>query len=176
MPLLIPLIVFIALLVGIALMPIGLVQRYRAGTARRVARSWVATLNIAALSFSVLLFLGGAVVTTFWVPTALPYSLAGLAVGCLLGIGGLALTHWEPARDRLHYTPNRILVLGITLLVTARLAYGVWRLWQGWRLGGAERAWLVESGIPGSLAAGAIILGYTLTYWIGVRRQIRRHR
>jgi hypothetical protein len=106
----------------------------------------------------------------------LRYSLAGLAGGCLLGILGLALTRWEGAPGSLHYTPNWFLALGITLLVTARLAYGMWRLWQGWGLGVEERAWLIESGVPGSLAAGAIVLGYSLTYWIGVGRQARRYR
>jgi hypothetical protein len=163
----------VALLVGIALMPIGLIQRYRAGTARRVARGWVANLNIAALSFSVVLFVGGAAITRFWVPRALSYSLIGLAFGSLVGLAGLALTRWEHTAGKLHYTSNRFLVLVITLVVTGRLAYGGWRLWQG---GSANGAYLVESGVPGSLAAGALVLGYSLTYWIGVSRQARRCR
>ena len=177
MPLVILLVApLVALVLAIVLMPLGLVQRYRAGTARRVARRWLATLNVGTLSFSVCLFLGGAAMTSFWVPNALPYALAGFAGGCLLGILGLALTRWEGAPGSLHYTPNRFLALAITLVVTARLAYGVWRLWQGWGLGVDERAWLIESGVPGSLAAGAIVLGYSLAYWIGVSRRARRYR
>jgi hypothetical protein len=176
----VPLVILFALLIALALaivlMPLGLVQRYRAGTARRGARRWLATLNVATLSFSVLLFIGGAAITSIWVPNALRYSLAGLAGGCLLGILGLALTQWERAPGSLHYTPNKFLPLVITLLVTARLAYGVWRLWQGWGLGVDERAWLIESGLPGSLAAGAIVLGYSLSYWIGVRHRACLHR
>lgn len=176
MPLLILfLIALVTPLLVIALMPIGIVQRYRAGTARRLARPWLATLNIAALSLSVALFLLGATVTSLWVPNALLSAFAGLFAGFLLAILGLALTRWERGPEKLHYTPNRLLVLAITLLVTVRLAYGFWRLWQGWQLGGDERAWLVQSGVPGSLAAGALVLGYWLAYWIGLKRKIRRH-
>jgi hypothetical protein len=165
----------LALVVAVVLMPLGLVQRYRAGTARRPARRWLANLNVATLTFSALVFLAGAAITSHWVPNALPYSLAGMAGGCLLGILGLALTRWEGAPGSLHYTPNRFLALVITLVVTVRLAYGVWRLWQGWGLGLNERAWLVESGVPGSLAAGAVVLGYSLAYWMGVSRRARRY-
>jgi hypothetical protein len=170
------LIVFAAVLItvvaAVALAPIGLVQRYRAGTARRVARRWVATLNIAALSLSVTLFLAGAAVSNYWAPGAFVYSLGGVAAGILLGFAGLALTRWESSPGRLHYTPNRQLVLAITLIVVARLAYGLWRLWHGWQIGSDERVGLVQSSVPGSLAVGALVLGYTLSYWIGVRRQI----
>jgi hypothetical protein len=167
---------FIAVVVAIALMPLGLVLRYRAETARRVARGWVATLNIAALSFSVLLFAGSAAFSSLWAPNALSYSLAGLAGGGLLGILGLVLTRWEGEPGRLHYTPNRFLALAITLVVTARLAYGLWRLWRGRGFEVDDRAWLVNSGVPGSLAVGALVLGYSLIYWIGVSRQARRFR
>jgi hypothetical protein len=163
-------------LVVLALMPLGLVQRYRTGTARRVARGWVAALNVAGLSFSALLFIAGAAVTSLWVPNALSYSLVGLAGGCLLGWLGLALTRWERASGKLYYTPNRFLVLVIILVVIGRLAYGVWRLWQSWRGGGDQQIWLVQSAVPGSLAAGAIVLGYSLTYSFGVSRRTRAAR
>lgn len=177
MPLLILLFVpLLALVVAIVLMPLGIVQRYRAGTARRPARRWLATFNVVTLAISVCLFLGGAAFTGLWVPKALPYSLAGLAGGGLLGILGLALTRWEGAPDRLHYTPNRLLALAITLLVVARLAYGVWRLSQGWGFSVDERAWLVEAGVPGSLGVGAIVLGYSFAYWVGVSRRAHRSR
>jgi hypothetical protein len=177
----VPLLVLVAvalltLVVVIALLPLAIVQRYRAGTARRVARRWVATLNVTTLALSVFFILVVAAITSFWVPNAFTYSVVGFAGGCLLGLLGLALTRWEGAPGRLHYTPNRLLVLAITILVTARLAYGFWRLWQTWRLGLDEGTWLAQSGVPGSLAAGAVVLGYSLTYGLGVSRQIRRHR
>src|SRR5690348_17039103 len=114
-----------AVLVVIALIPLVLVLRYRAGKARRMARGWLASLNVLTLSLSVFLFLAGAAFANLWVANALGYSLAGLAGGCLLGFLGLALTHWEEAPGSLHYTPNRFLVLVMVLLVTARLAYGL---------------------------------------------------
>ena len=45
----VPLILLLLLvpIVVIALMPVILIQRYRAGKARRQARPWVATLNLA---------------------------------------------------------------------------------------------------------------------------------
>ena len=36
-------------------------------------------------------------------------------------------------------------------------------------------SWFVAAGVAGSMAAGAVVLGYYLTYWIGVRRRYRRH-
>ena len=166
----------IALFVGlaaIALLPLTLFQRYRVGTARRPARGWVIALNLAALSISVVLFLAGAAVTSAWVPHAFTYSLMGLAGGGLLGLLGLALSRWEESPGALHYTPNRWLVLGITLVVSVRVAYSFWRTWQVWRAGVEGTSLLVTAGVAGSLAAGAIVLGYYVVYWAGVRR--RRH-
>ena len=47
------------LLAAIALMPLTLVQRYRVGTARRLARGWITTLNLIAIGISIVLFLAG---------------------------------------------------------------------------------------------------------------------
>lgn len=172
MPLLIvPLLVVLAL---VALIPFSLVQRYRMGTSRQRARGWVAGINLAGLSLSAILFLVGAAVTTAWVPQALTYTTAGLTAGCVLGMIGLRLTRWEPAPGSLHYTPNRWLVLGVTLVVTTRLMYGFWRGWQTWRAGVEGDSWLVAAGVAGSMAAGAVVLGYYLAYWVGVRRRFRR--
>jgi hypothetical protein len=162
-------------LAPIALMPLSLVFRYRAGTARRQARGWVAMLNLVALSISTSLFLLGAGVTSIWVPHAFTYSVLGLLGGIALGIVGLWLSRWERAPGALHYTPNRWLVLGVTLLVTARLLYGFWRGWDTWRRAAGETSWVAAFGVAGSLAAGAVVLGYYLSYWLGVRRRLRRH-
>jgi hypothetical protein len=166
----------LALLALIALMPVSLVQRYRVGTARRLARGWVATLNLIALSISTAIFLAGAAVTAIWVPGAFMYAVAGLAAGAALGIAGLALSRWEATPSALHYTPNRWLVLAITLTVTARIGYGVWRAWHAWQAGGPDASWLAAAGVAGSLAAGAVVLGYYLLYWAGVRRRVQKHR
>jgi hypothetical protein len=172
----VPLLVVAVLVVlaVVALMPLALVNRYRMGTSRRRARGWLATINVAGTALSVVLFLAGAAVTSIWVPDAFTYTTAGLAAGCVLGALGLSLTRWEPAPGALHYTPNRWLVLGITLLVTARLAYGFWRGWHTWRAGIEGASWVAASGVAGSMAAGAVVLGYYLVYWMGVRRRLRR--
>jgi hypothetical protein len=163
------------LLVLIVLIPLSLVQRYRVGTARRLARGWVVALNLVTIALSAVLFLMVAAVTNTWVPGALRYALLGLAGGCLLGVLGLALTRWDPAPRTLHYTPNRWLVLGVTLVVTVRVLYGFWRGWQVWRYSPDETSWVMASGVAGSLAAGAVVLGYYLVFWMGVRRRLTRH-
>lgn len=163
------------ILAPVALMPLALVFRYRAGTARRQARGWVTTLNLVGLAISTSLFLMGAALTTIWVPHAFSYSLLGLLGGIALGIVGLWLSRWERAPQALHYTPNRWLVLGVTLVVTVRLLYGLWRGWDTWRHSAGETSWLAAVGVAGSLAAGAVVLGYYLSYWMGVRRRLRAH-
>ena len=159
-----------------ALMPLSLVLRYRAGTARRLARGWVATINVLAVALSAALFLVVAAVTSAWVPGAFTHALAGLAGGCLLGLFGLWLSRWEAAPRSLHYTPNRWLVLTITLVVTSRLIYGFWRGWHAWRSTPDDTSWLAASGAAGSLAAGAVVLGYYLTFWTGVWHRLKQHR
>jgi hypothetical protein len=173
-PLLLVVVLFI--LAVIALIPLSLVQRYRMGTSRQRARGWLATINLAGLVLSAVLFLTSAAVTSIWVPDALAYTAAGLAGGCVLGIVGLQLTRWESMPGALYYTPNRLLVLGITLVVTARLMYGFWRGWQTWQAGTEGVSWFAAAGVAGSMGAGAVVLGYYVAYWIGVRRKLtRRH-
>jgi glucose-6-phosphate-specific signal transduction histidine kinase len=157
----------------VALVPFSIVQRYRMGTSRQRARGWLTTINLAGIALSAILFLAGAAVTTVWVPHAFTYTAAGLVVGCVLGFIGLWLTRWEPAPGSLHYTPNRWFVLGITLVVTARLIYGFWRGLHTWRAGVEGASWFGAAGIPGSMAAGAVVLGYYLAYWVGVRRRLK---
>jgi hypothetical protein len=174
----VPLLAVVALLLlaaPILLFPLSLVLRYRAGTARRQARGWVVTLNLAALAISTSLFLLGAGVTGIWVPNALLYSVLGLLGGIALGIVGLWVSRWERAPQALHYTPNRWLVLAVTLLVTARILYGFWRGWHAWRHAPGDTSWLAAFGIAGSMAAGAVVLGYYLSYWAGVRRRLKAH-
>jgi hypothetical protein len=173
--LIVGLLMIVVILAAIALTPLTLVQRYRVGTARRRARGWSVTVNVIGLTLSSALFLAGAAVTGLWVPNALPYSVAGFASGCLLGLVGLAVSRWEPSAGSLHYTPNQWLVLGVTLVVTGRLAFGLWRSWHAWSATPDYASWAAASGAAGSLAAGAVVLGYYLTYSLGVRRRLRRH-
>ncbi len=59
--------VFIAL-AGVVLLSLAL--RYRAGTARRQARRWVASLNVWMTSFSAVFFLSFTLLLSFWVGSA----------------------------------------------------------------------------------------------------------
>jgi len=174
----VPLIVLalVVVLIFVAVIPLSLFQRYRAGTARRLARGWVATLNLVTIGVSAGLFLVAAAVTNAWVPQTFKYAGVGLLGGVILGLFGLAVSRWEESPHALHYTPNRWLVLAITLAVTARLLYGVWRSWHASRAALEGTAWLAASGVAGSLAVGGVVLGYYVTYWAGVRRRIKRHR
>ena len=169
-------VVAIALFGLVALVPVSLVLRYRGGTARRRARDWVAAVNLLAITFSVVLFLASAALTSLWAPDAFLYALWGLLGGGLLGLVGLASSRWESAGDSLHYTPNRWLVLGITLVVSARVLYGLWRGWHVWRSGVGDTSWLAAFGVAGSLAAAAVVLGYYAAYWTGLWIRLRRHR
>ena len=165
-------------LAPIVLVPVSLVLRYRAGTARRQARGWVATLNLIGIVISTMLFLMGAGIANIWVAHAVRYSLLGLLGGFALGIVGLWLSRWERAPQSLHYTPNRWLVLAVTLLVTARILFGLWRSWHSWHLAsttGADTSLVASFGVAGSLSAGAVVLGYYLSYWLGIRRRLKRH-
>jgi hypothetical protein len=153
--------------------PLLLVLRYRAGTARRPARRWSATLNLLSFLLSAALFLWIAAITNFWVRHAFGYSMIGFFSGCLLGLLGLALTRWEKSVTGIYYTPNRWLVLLVTVAVTARLLYGFWRIWHAWRTTGHDASWLGSAGIAGSMSVGAVVIGYYLAYFAGVRWRLR---
>jgi len=158
----------------IALIPFSLIQRFRLGTMRRRAIRWMIGVNAAGTFLSAILFLAGAAITTNWFPGTLTYTAAGLAAGAAAGACGLALTRWELSGGRLYYTPNRWLVLAITLIVTARVFYGFYRSYEAWQATLDRMAWVAASGVATSMSSGAIVLGYYLIYWIGVRRRLAR--
>lgn len=176
MPLILIAVVLLLPLLFVVLLPISIVQRYRTGTARRMGRPWVASLNVLGLSLSAFIFLIAASFANFWAPNALPYSFIGLLCGIVLGFVGLRLTRWEPTARGLHYTPPRLLVLLITVVVTVRVFYGFWRAWYAWHQAGAAGSWLAHAGAAGSLAMGAGVLGYYFTYWCGVARRLTSRR
>lgn len=173
-PLLALALVLLAPLLAIVLAPVTLVQRYRAGTARRRARRWLAMLNVSLTAVSAVFLIVFAVITNVWVSHAAVAALSGLTVGALLGTFGLGLTRWESTPYELHYTPHRWLVLTVTLVVSLRLVYGLWRGWIAWWQHGGDVSWLAAAGVPGSLAAGALVLGYYIAFWAGVMRRARR--
>src|SRR5437763_11998379 len=78
---------------GVVLLSLAL--RYRAGTARRQGRRWVATVHVWMTSFSAVLFLFVAFLMSFWLGATLRFALAGMAIGAVLGLLGLALTRCD---------------------------------------------------------------------------------
>jgi hypothetical protein len=173
-PLLLLALVLLTPLLALLLMPVTIVQRYRAGTSRRRVRRWVIVLNVSVAALSSAMLVLFATPMSLWVPLALPGALAGLGGGVVLGLVGLATSRWEATPRDLHVTPNRWLVLAVTVAVAARLLYGFWRAWSAWTTG-ADDTWLRAAGVPGSLAAGGLVLGYQLAYWLGVGRRLARH-
>ena len=161
-------------LIVVALTPFLLIQRYRAGKARREARPWLATMNIAVLAFSAVFFLGSAAFTTIWISRSFSGALLGMTIGLLLGVFGSLITRWEPAVRSLHYTPNRWLVLIVTLIVSARVVYGLFRSFEAASAGLSGHATISAFGVPESLAAGAIVIGYHFAYNLALRWRIGR--
>ena len=172
----VPLVLLLLLLpvAVIALTPLLLILRYRAGSARREARPWVAAVSTAAMAFSAVFFLASAAFTTIWIPHALGGAVMGMAVGAGLGMIGSLLTRWEPNVRSLHYTPNRWLVLLVTVIVSGRIVYGLYRSFEAASAGLSGHAMVGAFGVPQSLAAGAIVIGYHLAYNVALRRRIGR--
>ena len=135
----------------------------------------IIALNLFGIGMSAAMFLAGSAVTNIWVPNALRYAALGFLGGSVLGLVGLALTRWEPSTRALHFTPNRLLVLAITLTITGRILYSFWRAWETWGGVATREDWLVTRGVAEALGAGGLVLGYYLMYWFGVRRRYKRH-
>jgi hypothetical protein len=168
------LLVLIVPVVIVLLTPLLLIQRYRVGSSRRPARPWIATVALLSMAISTVFFLITAAFTNIWVPRALIDGLEGLAGGSVLGIIGLLVTRWEPTPRSLHYTPNRWMVLTITLVVAGRVAFGMYRAARTAAAGATGTALLSSFGVAESLAAGGIVIGYYLAYNAGVRWRIAR--
>jgi hypothetical protein len=169
--LLLPLLVVALVLLWLLLMPFALWQRYRSGRSRRRAVRWMATLNAWSLLVSAVMFLFGAWVAGYWVDAALAHAGAGLLAGMLLGVVGLALTRFETTSQGVFYTPNRWLALALTLVVAARIGYGLYRMEQAW-VRDIHAAWLAQQGSV--LAVGGLLLGHYLAYAWGLRWRLRR--
>lgn len=161
-------------LAGVILLSLAL--RYRAGTARRQARRWVAKLNVWMTSLSVVFFLSFTFLLSFWVGLAFRYALIGMGIGGILGLLGLALTRWESQHEGLFYTPSRWLAFLIVFAIAARVVYGWWHATHAGSSAPVDQHWLTTaSGTQLSLAIAAGLIGYYLVYSIGVRVKIARH-
>jgi MFS family permease len=157
---------------GVVLLSLAL--RYRAGTARRQGRRWVATMNMWVTSCSAVFFLCFTFLISFWLGPTLRFALVGLAIGGLLGLVGLAVTRWESQPEGLFYTPSRWLALLVMLAIAARLVYGWWHATHS-GVPGDQHWFLSASGTQLSVEVAAGLMGYYLVYAIGVRLRIARH-
>jgi hypothetical protein len=175
----VPIIIFALLLfvllalAGVILLSLAL--RYRAGTARRQARRWAASMNVWMTSFSAVFLLSFTLVLSFWVGSAFRFALIGMAVGGILGVLGLTLTRWESRSDQLFYTPSRWLAFIIVFAIAARVLYGWWRATHPSSAAGDQHWWITTSGAQLSLAIAAGLIGYYLVYSIGVRSLLARY-
>jgi hypothetical protein len=169
------LLLFVLLAMG-GVVLLSLALRYRAGTARRQGRRWVASLNVWMTGLSTVLFLSFTFLLSFWVGSAFRFAVIGMALGAILGLLGLALTRWESQREGLFYTPSRWLALVVTLAIAARLIYGWWHATHSGTGAPGDEHWLITaSATELSVAVAAGLIGYYLVYSIGVRLQLARH-
>ena len=176
MPIIVFALLFFVLLAFAGVILLSLALRYRAGTARRQARRWVASLNLWMTSLSAVFFLFFMSLLSFWIASALRYAFMGMVVGASLGLLGLALTRWESRPEGLFYTPNRWLAVLIVFAIAARVVYGWWRATHsGGKVPGDQHWFVTASGAQLSLAIGAGLIGYYLVYSIGVRLRLTRH-
>ena len=172
---LVALLIFVLLtLAGVVLLSLAL--RYRAGTARRQGRRWVASLNVWMTSFSAVFFLSFTLLLSFWVGSAFRFTVIGMGGGAILGLLGLALTRWESRPEGLFYTPSRWLAFIIVFAITARIVYGWWRATHpGSNAPGDQHWFITASGMQLSLAIAAGLIGYYLVHSIGVRLRLARY-
>ena len=177
MPIILFALLFFVLLALAGVILLSLALRYRAGTARRQARPWVAKLNVWMTSLSVVFFLSFTFLLSFWVGSAFRYALIGMGIGGILGLLGLALTRWENRPEALFYTPSRWLAFLIVFAIAARVVYGWWHATHAGSSAPGDQHWLTTaSGTQLSLAIAAGLIGYYLVYSIGVRVKIARHK
>lgn len=168
--LLIPLAIAAFVALWLVTLPLVIWQRYRRGRARRRAQPWVVGVNAWSLVISAVLFLLGAWLAGVWIDHAPAYAAAGLLVGLCAGVLGLALTRYELEPAGLFYTPNRWLVLALTAIVAARIAYGLWHVAALWDAGESHADWVQRQG--SLLAVGGLLLGYHAAYLWGLRRRL----
>jgi hypothetical protein len=169
------LLVFVLFAIG-GVVLLSLALRYRAGTSRRQARRWIATMNVWMTSFSAVFFLAFTLLLSFWVGSAFRFGLMGIVAGGLLGLLGLALTRWERRTEGLFYTPSRWLAFIIVFAIAGRIVYAWWRATHHTSLPADDHHVLITaSGAQLSLVVAAGLIGYYLVYSIGVSLRLRRY-
>lgn len=173
--LLLPLLIVAIVALWAVLLPFSLIQRYRFGRKRRRVVVWVTSANAWLVLISVAAFFVSAWMATRWLSGALQMAGVGFVIGIALGIVNLAVSRSEVEAGRLHITPNAALLLGLTLLVAARIVIGLWQ-WveHGFQLHPMQReeAWFLR---PDSLfALGGLLLGHYFAWCWGLRAKLRR--
>ncbi|WP_101926306.1 MULTISPECIES: DUF1453 domain-containing protein [Luteimonas] len=173
MPILLLLLVLLLLVfAAVLLWPLALWNRYRVGSSRRRPPYFLTRLNAFLIPASAGVFLLAMAATNLFVTHAFVYGAAGLLAGLLLGGLGWVLTRVEHRPGQVWYTPNRWLVLGLTLVVVARLGVAIWQTWE--RMRGHHDA-LAHWGLLGEhaslFAVAGLVLGYHAAYaWLLYRR------
>lgn len=168
--LLVPLLVAAVFALWVLLLPLATIQRYRHGRARRRVQPWAVGANAWLLAVSALVFLASAWALGNWIPGALRDAVVGLAAGALVGMAGLRLDAFESTPKGFFRTPNRWLVLGLSLLLAARLALGIWLAWRD-AAGSDAWAWVTRGGL---LGVAGVLLGFALATAWGLRARMRR--
>jgi hypothetical protein len=171
-PIIVVALLFFVLVAFAGVILLSLALRYRAGTARRQARPWVAKLNVWMTSLSTVFFLSFTLLLSIWAGSAFQYALIGIGAGAIIGLLGVALTRWESRREGLFYTPNRWLAILIVFAIAARVVYGWWRATHPGSPSGGQHWFITASGTQLSLAVAGGLIGYYLVYSIGVRLKI----
>lgn len=173
MPFLLLLLFLLLPLMWVVLLPVSLWQRYRYGRARRLARGWLLAINAWTLLLSAALFVLATAVSLVWWPDSLMHAGAGMAVGALLGVVGVALTRWDVAPAGVYYQPNAWLVLALLALVAARIALGLFQFARYWQAEVIDANSMLTG--HGSLVGVAgLLLGYYLVYAWGVKWRVAR--
>ncbi len=173
MPILLLLLVLLVLVFAAVLFwPLALWNRYRVGTSRRRPGLFLTRINAFLIPASAGLFLLAMLPTNLFVTHAFAYGAVGLLSGLLLGGVGWWLTRVEHQPGNVWYTPNRWLVLLLTLVVIARIGVAIWQTWE--RMRGHHDA-LAHWGLLGEhaslFAVAGLVLGYHAAYaWLLYQR------
>ena len=168
--LLLPLLVAGLFALWVLLLPLSILQRYRHGRARRRIQPWFVGANAWLLLLSALIFVAVAAALEPWIAHGPRDAAIGMAVGAGFGVLGLQVDRFEATAEGLFRTPNRWLVLGMAVLLAARVALGLWLAWNDGSQAGAA-GWLTRGGL---LGVGGVLLGYALATAWGLRARVTR--
>ena len=174
MPLLIiPLLVLVMLALWLVLLPLSLWQRYRYGKTRRLARPWLVALNAWSLLLSIAIFVVVSAISAVWWPGSFGYAAAGMGIGIVIGVLGLAITRFDITPQGLFYRPNPWLTLALTLLIAGRIVMGFVQVYRQWH-GGEAGSFLAALDHASLLSVAGLLLGYYLMYAWGLKWRLAR--